>query len=177
MATRTVNGTLVDGGGVAIASVVIRFKAAANNYSSTPGTVPIDYEYTTTTNSSGVFSTAMAEGAYTVARKISGTTDRWAFMGNIVVAIASPNSAQNLGSLIDSTQTDFADFVSAGDYLTAAEVNALIIAGGVPGDIPITSLGVGTLVENEAVIRVGSGLTAYDVEGQILMLNFFGGGQ
>lgn len=177
MATRTVTGPLVDPAGVAIASATIRLKAAASNYNSTPGTVPVDYEYTFTTNGSGNFSVTVAEGAYTVARKISGTTDRWAFMGNIVVAITSPETSVSLGQLIDESAAAFTAFVSAGSYITLAEASALYLGGAVPGDIPITSLGVGSLAEGGAVINVGGSLTTYDVEGQMMMLNMFGGGQ
>lgn len=54
--------------------------------------------------------------------------------------------------------TGAADAADASDYTTLQQVNALIGGGGSPGDIPVTSLNVGTLDDGELLIRSGSGL-------------------
>jgi len=96
-------------------------------------------------------------------------------MGPIAVAQTSPETSAAIGQLIDATRDLTAD-VTPIDYVTAVDVQALISGGSVPGDIPITSLGVGALNSGQAVYNENGALAAYDVEGQIMMLNYFYGG-
>lgn len=54
--------------------------------------------------------------------------------------------------------TGLGDPVNSQDAATRSWVAAQVVGGGAPGDIPITSLNVGTLVDGDLVIRNGAGI-------------------
>lgn len=49
------------------------------------------------------------------------------------------------------------DAASSQDYVTLAQANSILLGGGSPGDIPITSLGKGTATANQIISINGAG--------------------
>lgn len=84
-------------------------------------------------------------------------------VGAIGVLLAGLTANLNAGGF---KVTGAGNASASGDLVNLATAEALLLGGGTPGNIPITSLGVGTVADGELVGRSGSAIVG------VGMINF-----
>lgn len=155
--SRTVTGRLYKADGTAIISTSLRLVARRHSFNATDGAVPLRVQVDVAVDSLGDFSVVVNIGEYDV--RLLTDDDTWYSIGHIVVN-SGDTTQITLGELIDLSRTATFDALDAGDWATRAWVLSNYPDGTAPENIPITSLGVGTLADGEMVVRQGASLAA-----------------
>ena len=155
MTTRTITGPGYEPDVTGLDQATIRFIALRNNYSTSHpvyrGTIS-----SITTTVAGAFSVALGLGDYRCEMQENGATP-WIALGDIAV---TAGSSVTLGELIEETRDLSLDLTLTADWVTYDEMVAYVDGGGGSvGDLPITSLGLGTAIARDN-IEVNKGGTA-----------------